>query len=231
MREPLRALIVEDHAATAEAIARVLAREGFTAVATHQGADGGREARGGGYDLLVLDLRLPDLDGVELCRSLRQEGHWVPILMVSGRGSTTDVVRGLEAGADDYLPKPFAVDELRVRVRALARRHHRDGRAPVLAPAPLELDRSTREVVGDDQRVELSPREFELLEVLLDQEGRVCSRAHLLRRVWRREEDGGKLVDVYVGYLRRKLQRVGVEATIETVRGVGYRLTLPSESG
>lgn len=226
----MRALIVEDHVATAQAIAAVLGREGFTAVTTRHGAEGGREAREGGYDLVVLDLRLPDLDGVELCRQLRAEDVWVPILMVSGRGGTTDVVRGLEAGADDYLPKPFAVDELRARVRALVRRH-RLGEGDVTVPHPaLDLDRSSRQLVAGDQRLGLSPREFGLLEVLVGNEGRVCSRAHLLRQVWEREDASGKLVDVYVGYLRRKLQDAGASAAIETVRGVGYRLVASSES-
>jgi two-component system, OmpR family, response regulator len=230
----VRALIVEDHVATAEAVSRVLAREGFTAVTTREGIVGEREIREGAYDLVVLDLRLPDLDGVELCRSLRAEGIWTPILMVSGRGSTTDVVRGLDAGADDYLPKPFAVDELRARVRAVARR--RPLAAGATSPSPpagqpaFALEPTDRTLLDRGRQLELSPRECRLLEVLLHQEGRVCTRTHLMRQVWGREEDAGKLVDVYVGYLRRKLGPDSA-ASIETVRGVGYRLVLGDASG
>lgn len=229
----MRAVIVEDHAATALAVQRVLVGEGLDAAIESQGDEALATLRAGGLDLIVLDLRLPGpdgVDGVDICRTLRAEGHRTPVLMLTGRGSTTDVVRGLEAGADDYLAKPVAIDELRARVRALLRR---GGSAP---PAPqqlevgdLRLDPDARSAEVAGRPVELTGREFDLLVTLVSNAGRVLSREHLLREVWRRTDPRAnpKVVDVYVSYLRRKLVPDGGAGPIESVRGVGYRYRPP----
>lgn len=223
-------MIVEDHAAIALAVQRLLEGEGLDAAIEPSGDAALATLRAGGLDLIVLDLRLPGIDGVEICRTLREEGHRTPVLMLTGRGSTTDVVRGLEAGADDYLAKPVAVDELRARVRALLRRGGGAAPAPqVRQVGGLRLDPAGRSVDVAGRPVELTGREFDLLAVLVADAGRVLSRERLLREVWGRSDprDNPKVVDVYVSYLRRKLDLVGGAEPIEAVRGIGYRYRLP----
>ncbi|MEX1178321.1 MAG: response regulator transcription factor [Nitriliruptor sp.] len=221
----MRVLIAEDHDATAAIIARTLRADGFDVDTTADGADLLAVCGAGEYDLLVLDRRLAGSDGLELCRELRAARCWVPVLIVSGMRGTTDVVHGLEAGADDYLGKPFAVEELRARVRAVLRRR---GGAPAQpatsAEQPFCLDADTQRFLHADGEVALSQREFALLAALVQSGGRVLSRTELLRDVWQLDEANRKLVDVYVGYLRRKLKVVGDLVTIEPIRGVGYRL-------
>ncbi len=221
----MRVLIADDHEATAAVIARALRTGGFEVETTTDGADLVEVCGRGEYDLLVLDHRLAGFDGLELCRDLRRARCWVPVLIVSGLRGTTDVVRGLEAGADDYMGKPFEPDELRARARAVLRRR---GGAPVdlgrVTGAPIRLDAEARCFVYAGGEVELSHREFELLEALLRSEGRVLSRGELIRDVWHLDVANHKLVDVYVGYLRHKLQVVRDLVIIEPIRGVGYRL-------
>jgi two-component system OmpR family response regulator len=176
------------------------------------------------YDALVLDVMLPGLDGFEICRQLRADGVWVPVLMLTARDSVEDRVRGLDGGADDYLTKPFSLAELVARLRALVRRGPVE-RPAVLAVGDLRLDPATREVRRGDAAIELSAREFGLLETFMRRPGQVFTQPQLLDAAWDLGyEQRSNVVEVYVRYLREKIDRpFGVES-IETVRGVGYRL-------
>ncbi len=176
------------------------------------------------YDLIVLDLGLPDGDGMELCRKIRAEGSEVPVLMLTARDDVADRVGGLDAGADDYLTKPFAYPELAARVRALLRRPANSA-SPILQSGQIRLDPAAHTVHHDDILVPLTPREFSLLEYLMRRAGQVCQREALLEHVWDAHYDGlSNVVDVHIANLRRKLERPGSSNSIETVRGVGYRL-------
>lgn len=183
------------------------------------------------YDLLVLDLGLPDGDGVDLCRSVRKSGVGLPILMLTARDGLSDKVAGLDAGADDYLTKPFAYPELAARVRALLRRP-KDSMSPVLSVADVKLDPAAHTVWRGAIMVPLTPREFSLLEYLLRHPDQVCRREDLLEHVWDANYDGlSNVVDVHIANLRRKLELPGVEDPIETVRGVGYRMSTDGRTG
>jgi DNA-binding response OmpR family regulator len=176
------------------------------------------------YDLLVLDLGLPDGDGARLCRSRRQIGDDTPILMLTARDDLSDKVAGLDAGADDYLTKPFAYPELAARVRALLRRPPR-ATTPILSVEDIRLDPAAHTVTRGSILVPLTPREFSLLDYLMRRSGEVCRREDLLDHVWDANYDGlSNVVDVHVANLRRKLQGPGMNDPIETVRGVGYRI-------
>jgi len=174
---------------------------------------------------MLLDLLLPDSDGVEVCRRLREAGERVPILMLTARDTVSDRVAGLEAGADDYLVKPFSTAELVARIRALLRRHRDRTPAATRRLGDLVLDSGTREVTRDGRAVHLTRREFDLLALLLDNAGAVMPRERLLTDAWGFESAvETNAVDVYVGYLRRKLEEGGEPRVIHTVRGVGYVL-------
>ncbi|MDH4306590.1 MAG: response regulator transcription factor [Acidimicrobiia bacterium] len=214
-------LVVEDDPRIAAAVERALRYEGFDPVVVGDGAAALDLARP--VDLVVLDLMLPGLDGMEVCRRIRAAGDDVPILMVTARDRVPDRVAGLEAGADDYLVKPFAHEELVARVRALLRRHPPGGEVlrfedVVMAVDPMEVTRSGREV-------ELTTLEFHLLEHFLRNPRIVLSRARILESVWGLDVDtSSNIVDVYVGYLRRKLEVGGEPRVLHAVRGVGYVL-------
>jgi two-component system OmpR family response regulator len=176
------------------------------------------------YDAIVLDLMLPGLDGVEVCRQLRASGVWSPVLMLTARDAVGDRVAGLDAGADDYLPKPFSFSELLARLRALARRGAAE-RPSVLEVGDLRLDPATRQVSRGDVDIHLSGKEFALLETFMRRPGEVLSRYQLLEHAWDYAyENRSNVVDVYVRYLRDKIDRPFGRDTLETVRGVGYRL-------
>jgi two-component system response regulator MprA len=182
-------------------------------------------------DLVVLDVLMPGRDGFEVCRRLRSSGRLVdsglsvPILMLTARDEVADRVMGLDAGADDYLVKPFAVDELLARVRALLRRRAPDGRAPVLRLGDLRLDTATREAYRGERRIELSTKEYELLALFLRHPRQVLTRQTIFDRVWNYDFGAqSNLIEVYVGYLRQKLERDGEKRLIQTVRGAGYVL-------
>jgi two-component system OmpR family response regulator len=220
----VRVLIVEDEVKLAALLRRGLLEEGHAADITGSGEDALWMAQATPYDAIVLDLMLPGLDGVEVCRRLRAAGVWSPVLMLTARDAVEDRVGGLDAGADDYLTKPFAFAELIARLRALARRGAVE-RPAVLEVGDLRLDPATRRVWRGDREIELSAKEFALLETFMRRPDRVLSRLDLLDHAWDYAyENRSNVIDVYVRYLREKIDRPFGRASIETVRGAGYRL-------
>jgi two-component system, OmpR family, response regulator len=220
----MRVLLVEDEIRMAAAIRRALRSEGIAADVAGTGEEGMAMARASDYDVLVLDVMLPDIDGFETCRRLRAERVWVPIIMLTARDAIEDRVRGLDQGADDYLTKPFSLAELLARLRALARR------GPVERPAVLEvgdlrLDPATWQVWRGDAEISLSAREFAVLETFMRRPGQVLSHMQLLEAAWDLGyEQRSNVVEVYLRYLREKIDRPFGVKSLETVRGVGYRL-------
>lgn len=219
---------MEDEAKVADLIRRALVREGYAVDLAANGAEALWAAGETAYDAVVLDAMIPAPDGFEVCRRLRAEGRWSPVLMLTARDGVDDRVRGLDAGADDYLTKPFALKELMARLRALTRRSL--GARPVqLQVGDLTMDTAEHVVRRGAEPVALSPKEFAVLEMFMRRPGEVLSRRQILDGVWDFAYDGGSnLVDVYVGYLRRKIDEPFGRHDLETVRGVGYRLRLPS---
>jgi two-component system, OmpR family, response regulator len=220
----VRVLIVEDEPHMADLIRRGLSKEGL---AVDVAADGERAlmmAAATGYDALLLDVMLPGIGGFEVCRRLRDDGVWTPVLMLTARGSVGDRVAGLDAGADDYLVKPFAWPELMARLRALIRRGESE-RPTVLSVGDLRLDPATRSVHRGSDEIRLSAKEFALLETFMRRPGDVLSRTHLLEHAWDLGyRNRSNVVDVYVGHLRAKIDAPFGLRTLETVRGSGYRL-------
>jgi len=220
----MRILVVEDELKMASLLRRGLIEEGHAPDVARTGEDALRMARAVDYDAIVLDVMLPGLDGVEVCRRLRCGEVWSPVLMLTARDGVEDRVAGLDAGADDYLPKPFSFAELLARVRALARRGAAE-RPAVLSVDDLRLDPATRGVWRGDVEIGLSAKEFALLETFMRRPGRVLSRYELLEHAWDYAyENRSNVVDVYVRYLRRKIDHPFGRDSLETVRGVGYRL-------
>jgi two-component system, OmpR family, response regulator len=220
----VRVLVVEDDVRMAAAIRRGLRFEGMAVDVASGGEEAIRLVGATTYDAVLLDVMLPDLDGFETCRRLRERGHWVPVIMLTARDAVEDRVRGLDGGADDYLTKPFSLAELLARIRALARRGPVE-RPAVLQVGDLRLDPATHEVWRGDQRVELSAREFGLLETFMRRPGQVLTQPQLLEAAWDLGyEQRSNVVEVYVRYLREKIDRPFGVRSIETVRGVGYRL-------
>jgi two-component system OmpR family response regulator len=221
---PVRLLVVEDDVRMAAALLRGLRYEGVVADVATRGAQALGMARATEYDAVVLDVMLPDLDGFETCRRLREEGIWAPIMMLTARDAVEDRVRGLDQGADDYLTKPFSLAELLARIRALVRRGPIE-RPVVHQVGDLRLDPATRQVWRGDTEIALSAREFALLETFMRRPGQVLSQMQLLDAAWDLGyEQRSNVVEVYVRYLREKIDRPFGVASIETVRGVGYRL-------
>jgi two-component system OmpR family response regulator len=225
-------LVVDDEPFLCDAVAASLRFLGFDVTTADNGTDALRLARDGRFDLLVLDVMLPGLDGFDVVRRLRRDGSRVPVIFLTARDTQADKVTGLTIGGDDYLTKPFGLEELAARIRSVLRRT-RPGRAggPVLTFAGIELDQDTYEVRRDGQAIELSPTEFRLLRYLMLHPGRVLTRAQLLDHVWDYDFGGSStVVATYVAYLRRKLAAHGPDV-IHTQRGVGYSLRLPRELG
>lgn len=217
----MRILIIEDERDLAAAIARGLRRDGLAVDEAHDGEDGFEKAITNAYDVIILDRNLPRLHGDEVCRRLRQERSEARVIMLTASADIADRVAGLNIGADDYLPKPFAFDELRARVQALARRSG-PARPPVLERDGLRLDPATRVVTRESRRIDLSPKEFGVLEALLAADGAIVSAEVLLEHVWDEHTDPfSNVVRVTVMTLRRRL---GDPPVIETVVGAGYRI-------
>jgi two-component system, OmpR family, response regulator len=220
----MRVLVVEDEPKMATLVARGLREEGHAADVAAHGEDALWMANAAPYDAIVLDVMLPGLDGFATCRQLREQGVWAPVLMLTARDAVGDRVDGLDAGADDYLPKPFSFAELLARLRALARRAPAE-RPTLLEAGDLRLDPAARRAWRGETELELSAKEFALLELLLRRRGEALSRGQLLEGAWELGfESRSNLVDVYVRYLRDKIDRPFGRHSIETVRGVGYRL-------
>ena len=220
----MRVLLVEDEEKLAGLLGRGLREEGHATDVTGRGEEALWMARATAYDVVVLDVMLPGLDGFATCRRLREAEIWTPVLMLTARDAVDDRVRGLDAGADDYLTKPFSFAELLARLRALARRTPQE-RPTVLEVGELRLDPAGRRVWRGTNELELSPKEFALLEVFMRRPGQALSRLDLIERAWDLAyEQRSNVVDVYVRYLREKIDRPFGRHSIETVRGVGYRL-------
>jgi two-component system OmpR family response regulator len=220
----VRILVVEDELKMAGLLRRGLLEEGHAVDVAPTGDDALWMARAIPYDAIVLDLMLPGVDGVEVCRRMREAGVWSPVLMLTARDAVEDRVAGLDAGADDYLPKPFSFAELLARLRAVVRRGTQE-RPVALEVEGLRLDPATRRVSRDGVEISLSAKEFGLLETFMRRPGRVLTRDELLEHAWDYAyEPRSNVVDVYVRYLREKVDRPFGLDSIETVRGIGYRL-------
>ena len=215
----MRLLLVEDDTKLVRALTLGLEREGYVVDAAESGDLAMELARATDYEGVVLDLMLPGIDGFTVCRQLRSEGRWMPVLMLTARTDVTDRIRGLDAGADDYLVKPFDFGELLARLRALLRRGPIE-RPSTMAIGDLRIDAGTRVVTRAGEEIELTAREYDVLEFLARRPGRVVSRSELLDEIWSDYEGSPNIIDVYVGYLRKKLGR----ALIRTVRGTGFVL-------
>ncbi|MGH8907131.1 MAG: response regulator transcription factor [Egibacteraceae bacterium] len=220
----MRVLVVEDERKMALLLRRGLEEEGYAVDVAGKGSEAVWLGTETAYDAVVLDLMLPDLDGVEVCRQLRAVGRWSPVLMLTARDGVPDRVAGLDAGADDYLVKPFSFAELLARLRALLRRGA-SARPAVLRAGDLTLDPATRSVCRGAAPIALTSKEFALLEYFMRCPGEVLTRTRLIEHVWDFAYDGdSNVVDVYVRYLREKIDRPFGRHSIETVRGSGYRL-------
>jgi heavy metal response regulator len=220
----MKILLVEDDKHIVGFLKRGLEEEGYVVEVASDGEEGLELARDGEFDLIVLDILLPKVDGFEVCRRLRQAGNTTPVLMLTAKDDVEDRVRGLDLGADDYLVKPFAFEELLARIRALMRRH-RNAEGAILRVGDLTINLLTREVKRGDQVIELTTREFELLKFLAHHPGRVFTRTQILEHVWGYDfEYSSNIVDVYIKYLREKIDRPFERKLIHTVRGVGYKL-------
>jgi two-component system, OmpR family, response regulator MprA len=223
----VKILVVDDERAVRESLRRALELEGYEIELAEDGRQAlERLAREDQPDAVILDVLMPGVDGLEVCRTLRAGGSRLPVLMLTARTQVEDRVEGLDAGADDYLTKPFALEELLARVRALLRRTGEDGAdGDKLSFADLELDPGTREVTRGDERIELTRTEFSLLELFLRNPRQVLTRSVIFERVWGYDFGfASNSLDVYIGYLRRKTEASGKPRLIHTVRGVGYAL-------
>ncbi|OII38442.1 DNA-binding response regulator [Curtobacterium sp. MMLR14_010] len=220
----MRVLVVDDEVRLADGVRRGLEAEGWAVDVAHDGIDGLWHAREFRYDAVVLDLMMPGLSGWAVCGQLRAEGNWTPVLMLTAKDGEWDQVEALDAGADDYVTKPFSHPVLVARLRALVRRGARE-RPAVLTVGDLRVDPAARTAARGETPLDLTSREFAVLEFLVRRAGQVCSKREVIENVWDVDFDGDpNIVEVYVGHLRRKVDRPFGRATIETVRGAGYRL-------
>ena len=225
---PMRVLVVEDEKKTASFIRKALQSEGYAVDVLHDGAEALAAVGNTPFDVVVLDVMLPGRDGLSVVRQMRERKIAMPVLMLTARGEVSEKVEGLNAGADDYLPKPFALEELVARVRALGRRHS-DTKSLTLRVGDLTLDTVTRKVKRGEMPIDLAPREYLLLEFLMRSAGRICGRMAIVEKVWDYDFDPGtNLVDVYIMRLREKIDASFDLKLLHTVRGVGYVLKGPS---
>lgn len=226
MEPPPQLLLVEDEPDVASFVRQGLGEEGYDVGWVQEGRRALEYTQQQRVDLVLLDIRLPDLSGIDVCERLRLHQPDLPIMMLTALDAVEDRVKGLRAGADDYLPKPFAFDELLARIEALLRRVDRSGSADVLQDGPLRVDPAAQACTYDGEEVSLTPTEFDLLAYLMARRGQALSRDTIHRDVWGHDFDRGtNLIDVYVNYVRRKLDDAGCPSPIDTVRGVGYRYT------
>ncbi len=224
----MRILVVDDEPAVREALARILHLEGFDVEMACDGREAVRSQAAAPADAILLDVLMPELDGLEVCRRMRDTGDRTPVLMLTARDQVGDRVAGLEAGADDYLSKPFALEELLARVRALLRRSGWSGEDEVLRFDDLELDPQSHEVRRGERLMDLTRTEFLLLELFLHHPRQVLTRGQIFDRVWGYDfGPASNSLEVYVGYLRRKTEAAGEPRLLHTVRGVGYVLRAP----
>lgn len=218
----MRVLVIEDSPRLAQSFKKGLTEESYAVDNALNGVDGLHMAQSGEYDLVILDINLPEMDGFTLIQRLRETRSDVPVLMVTARDSIEDKIKGLDLGADDYLPKPFVYAELLARMRALLRRPGARAQA-ILKYKDIQLDPSSGRVLRAGKQLALSAREFSLLHVFLSNPNRILSRARLFEAVWNMDYDGlSNVLDVYVNYLRNKLEVIGEPKVIHTVRGRGY---------
>ena len=227
----MRVLIVEDERKISAYVKRGLEEQGYAVDAVYDGRDALDWAEAAPYDLVILDILLPKLDGLSVCRELRQRGARMPILMLTARDAVDDRVAGLDAGADDYLVKPFALKELLARLRALTRRATEAAKSPVLQAADLSLDTLTHRVRRGGKAIELTAKEYAVLECLLREPERVLTRTMIAEHVWNYDVfNQSNVVDVYIRNLRRKIDDGHDLKLIHTVRGAGYRLSVEQEA-
>jgi len=220
----MRVLVIEDERRLAQIIKRGLVEEGYAVDLAFDGEEGKFLAETEDYDLIILDLMLPKIDGLEICRELRSKGIKTAILILTAKTTLDDKVAGLNSGADDYLTKPFAFLELSARVAALIRRNHRIAR-PVLTAGDITLDPAKHSVKRGGRKIKLTPKEFAILELLLSRRGEVVSRTVLTEHVWDYNFDGmSNVVDVFVASLRKKIGDTGKKRIIQTVHGIGYQI-------
>lgn len=220
----MKILVVEDEKKIASFVKKGLAEEGFTVDVSHHGDDGWRLATSQSYDALVLDIMLPGRDGLSILRGLRERKNAVPVILLTARSELRERLEGLNLGADDYITKPFHIEELVARIQAVTRRSGGEGGLTILQAGDLVIDLVTREVKRAGTKVELTAREFSLLEYLVRAPGRVLTRTQILEHVWGYDFDPQtNLVDVYIQRVRKKITPNGEADLIETLRGVGYR--------
>ena len=223
----MRILIVEDEKKIADSIKKGLKQENYIVDVSYDGESGYDLASGEEYDVIILDLMLPQMDGLTICKKLREEKILTPILMLTAKGSIEDRVRGLNIGADDYLPKPFSFEELLARVKALGRRSKKIIKSSIITVSDLTLDRTTFAVKRGEVAINLSRKEFTLLEYLMKNSGKIVSKDELISNVWEYESDIlPNTVEVYIGYLRKKIDEPfkNMKPLIRTIRGFGYRI-------
>ncbi len=226
----MRILVVEDETQLALHISRALTRANHTVEIRHDGAEGFEAARNGLSDLIILDINLPTMDGFSVLRKLREAHVHTRVLLLTARGEVGDRVNGLKAGADDYLTKPFAMEELLARVEVLGRRTATPDKVTLLEAGPLRMDVVHRKLTRNGVQVALSPREFELLQIFMQEPGRTFSREEICERIWEREHEyDTRTVEIFVMRLRKKLSvSENDPPLIETVRGVGYTMRIPA---
>ena len=218
-------LIVEDDSTTADFIARGLTDSGYEVAIATNGHDGIDQARTGGYDVIILDRMMPGMDGLEMLTKIRADGNTVPVIVLSALANLDERVKGLRAGSDDYLAKPFALAELMARIEAVRRRGSGDAAITKLSCEDLEMDLLARKTLRGGRKVDLQPREFRLLEFLMRHRDQVVTRTMLLEGVWDYHFDPGtNVIDVHVSRLRKKIDEGGAKPLLHTVRGAGYRL-------
>ena len=228
----MKILVIEDEARVAALIKKGLEEMGFTVTVAEEGIAGRSLAVSGLFDLVITDVVLPDLNGIEVCKAIRKALPHIPIIMLTALGTTDDKVGGFDAGANDYLVKPFDFRELYVRIRELLKRAEAAGtktRKTVLTAGPLEMNLDTKIVRRDDREIQLTPKEFRLLEYMLNNRGRVLSRTEIAEQVWATSFDTGtNFIDVYINYLRKKIDKDHDVKLIQTRPGIGFILKEPT---